>query len=290
MEEKSFFYTSRAPNPGERQSPMQKKWCISVPGITVGYRYEPSLSVPLNVNHCHDTYELLYVVGGVGRYIIEGRQYDMRPGTVIVVPPYAYHCVEVPLDDVYERFIVNFAPGVISGDVAELLSGSVLREGAFYSSCPAVKTLLGALERFELSPNVPEDRRKTYMRALLCEIMVLLSSVDADTDVPDNRELGARVIRYLNENVDKNLSLDHIARHFFVSKYYLCRAFKKHNGISIHGYLTQKRVMYAKQLMEAGETASGAAYRVGFGDYSAFYRAYTKIVGSSPVNVGKEEK
>ena len=38
----------------------------------------------------------------------------------------------------------------------------------------------------------------------------------------------------------------------------------------------------AKQLIEQGETASGAAYKVGFGDYSAFYRAYVKVVGKAP--------
>jgi AraC-like DNA-binding protein len=83
-----------------------------------------------------------------------------------------------------------------------------------------------------------------------------------------------------------------LAKRFFVSKYYLCRAFKKHNGISVHGYVNQKRVMYAKQLIESGETASSAAYRVGFGDYSAFYRAYVKIVGRSPSSHdrGTEEK
>jgi AraC-like DNA-binding protein len=40
--------------------------------------------------------------------------------------------------------------------------------------------------------------------------------------------------------------------------------------------------MYARQLIESGTTAAGAAEKVGFGDYSAFYRAYVKIVGKSP--------
>ena len=98
----------------------------------------------------------------------------------------------------------------------------------------------------------------------------------------DEDELGARVISYLNEYAGKDISLDRLARRFFVSKYYLCRAFKKHNGISVRGYINRKRIMYAKQLIDAGETASRAAYQVGYGDYSAFYRAYVKLVGKSP--------
>jgi AraC-like DNA-binding protein len=45
--------------------------------------------------------------------------------------------------------------------------------------------------------------------------------------------------------------------------------------------------MYAKQLIESGETASGAAYKVGFGDYSAFYRAYVRIIGKAPTQDGE---
>jgi AraC-like DNA-binding protein len=47
--------------------------------------------------------------------------------------------------------------------------------------------------------------------------------------------------------------------------------------------------MYAKQLIESGETASGAAYKVGFGDYSAFYRAYVKILGAPPTSEAKRK-
>ena len=116
-------------------------------------------------------------------------------------------------------------------------------------------------------------------------IIILLSATASERLPQDEAELGARVIRYLNNNIDKDLSLDRLARKFFVSKYYLCRAFKKHNGTSVHGYINHKRVMFAKQLIEEGETASGAAYKVGFGDYSAFYRAYVKILGVSPTAV-----
>ena len=120
------------------------------------------------------------------------------------------------------------------------------------------------------------------MHALLSEILVLLSATEGDRISHTNEELGARVARYLNSNIEKSLSLDRLARRFFVSKYHLCRAFKSYSGTSVHAYVNHKKIMYAKSLIESGLTASGAAERVGFGDYSAFYRAYVKIVGKSP--------
>ena len=119
---------------------------------------------------------------------------------------------------------------------------------------------------------------------LLGELIFLFSLANTERTVSYDGDISVRVIKYLNENINRNISLEFLANRFFVSKYYLCRVFKKHNGISIHGYITQKRVMQAKLLIEAGETASAAAYKVGFRDYSAFYRAFVKIVGLPPTN------
>lgn len=260
-----------------------------------GIEYTASCDDPvprtLGVNHCHDTYEILYVAEGKGRYIVEGVEYSMRPGTLIIVPPLAYHFVDVSRESAYERFVVNFSASALAEAAEKLLPSLCAEErGGFYSAGAMRTSFLSAFERFDLAASLTEEKRTAYLQMLLSEIIVLLSSVDPERAEEDSAEIGARVIRYLNENFERNMSLDRIAKHFFVSKYYLCRAFKWYNGISIHGYLTQKRVMRAKQLIEEGETASGAAYRVGFGDYSAFYRAYVKLTGASPVKGKKGEE
>ncbi len=252
-------------------------------GIEFCASYDDPVPRGFGQNHCHDTYEILYVAEGKGRYIIEGSEYAMRPGTLMVIHPTTYHFVDVSREGAYERYVVNFSQLALADAARPLVEGLCTAEGCgFYSAASLPPSLLAAFERFSLAASLPEEKRVAYMQMLLSEIVVLLSSIDPD-DVADNAELGARVIRYLNAHIEGGMSLDRIARHFFVSKYYLCRAFKKHNGISIHGYLTQKRVMLAKKMIEDGETAAGAAYRVGFGDYSAFYRAYVKLTGASPV-------
>ena len=166
--------------------------------------------------------------------------------------------------------------------ILEKISGDEEVSGSYYPPSAIHETLLSAFDRFEVAAGLPEEERGAYVKNVLDEIIILLSASKGELMLNTDEELGARVIRYLNVNIERNINLDKLARRFFVSKYHLCRAFKKHNGISVHGYLVQKRIIYAKQLIEAGETASGAAYKVGFCDYSAFYRAYMKIVGKAP--------
>ena len=241
----------------------------------------------LDVRHCHEEYEILYITDGSGKYVIEGVEYPVRPRTMLFVPPLAYHSVKLNPTAPYERYVLRFGDGDLTSETQvflNTLNSSLEGEGCFFSADALSPSVISLFERLEFADTLPERERVEFMRLLISEIIILLSVAKRESVPKDEGEFGARVIKYLNEHIDKDVSLDKLAKRFFVSKYYLCRAFKKHNGISVHGYINQKRVMYAKQLIESGETASGAAYRVGFGDYSAFYRAYVKIIGRSPTS------
>lgn len=267
------------------------------PKNTVGdvyFRYSVSTTKENDINqHCHDGYEILYVIDGSGKYVIEGAEYTIKPRTVLFAPPFSYHSLQLDIDSQYERYVLQFFVSDLTPAAQDFLTSlnkSLEGVGCYYAADALSPSIFSIFERFESADVLPEKERKEFRKLLTSEIVLLLSVATRESIPRDEGELGARVIKYLNEHISKDLSLDKLAKRFFVSKYYLCRAFKSHNGISIHGYINQKRVMYAKQLIESGETASAAAYRVGFGDYSAFYRAYIKLIGRSPTSqeTGKE--
>lgn len=262
----------------KRSSYMCGDFCYS-------YTFDKKPPETLDNRHCHDTYEILYVLDGDGRFIVEGTSYDIKPGTLMVIRPFEYHSMQINHDHAYERYVLNFSADSLVDDAFNMLKNFMSTDedsGKLYSPGELPQSILPLFERFELAESLPSGEKALYVKMLLSELIVFLSVSGGEQMIHNEGELGARVIRYLNENISRNISLDSLAKRFFVSKYYLCRAFKKHNGISVHGYINQKRVMYAKQLIDSGETASGAAYKVGFGDYSAFYRAYVKIVGKAP--------
>lgn len=266
---------------------MRKNSKVSLKSFDFSHRSsEPNEN--LNTRHCHNEYEILYVAEGNGRYLIEGAEFELKPRTLVFIRPFEYHCVEVDSDAVYERYVVHFSDTFVIKEIAEILkklSGdSDESSGVFYPPDSIPQSVVSAFDRFEEGTHLENSEQQLYFKLVLSELLVLLSSLGNQKIAHDECELGARVARYINEYLEKDVSLDIIAKRFFVSKYYLCRAFKKYSGVSIHSYITHKRVVYAKQLIESGETASGAAYKVGFGDYSAFYRAYMKVLGKSPTS------
>lgn len=263
---------------------MKNKQIIDLDNISVSFF---SFSEHKEISLCHDRYELLYILSGKGRCISECEEYSVCPGALFVFCPFEYRTLIADEPCEIEYYTVSFDKSCISSDAFEILQGIVSCGGLGVYS-PEKLSVAEAdmlIERFSVVLRLPEKEAKIFASSLLTEMIMLLSAISADSLKSRDDTLAARVAKYINVNIHRELSLDILSHRFFVSKYYLCRAFKQQSGTSIHNYINRKRVLYAKQLIESGETASSAAEKVGFGDYSAFYRAYTKFLGSTPASV-----
>jgi YesN/AraC family two-component response regulator len=234
---------------------------------------------------CYNNYELIYFLRGNGKYIVEGKEYSISERSVLFLRPMTYYCIINEANEEIEIASILFDSSVFHSEISTMIDG-IFQSGEqsrFYSAESVPYAVASAFDRIELASSLMTDSATEFLKALTSEIIVFLSSQSDEQLEICEQDLGARVLRYINANIDKNLSLDKLSKKFFVSKYYLCRAFKKYSGTSVHSYINHKRIMYAKQLIDSGLTASKAAYEVGFGDYSAFYRAYVKILGKSPM-------
>ena len=238
-----------------------------------------------NISHCHSDYEIIYVVDGKGRYVLEGVEYELCANTLMVFCPNQFHYVDVSPKCVYHRHVIRFDKSFLRKDseyLVKRLDEKISGAGNFYSAMDIPVSVLSVFERLNNLSLLPEAEAKIMTKMLLGELLVLLSVASPTENKEKNEPLGEKVVRYLNENISADLSLDELAKRFSVSKFYLCRAFKAHNGVSVAGYISNKRIMLAKKMIDSGESASNAALRVGFGDYSSFYRAYKKTLGHSP--------
>ena len=119
------------------------------------------------------------------------------------------------------------------------------------------------------------------------ELLILLSRmVRAGLEVTegsqDLQQMVKDVVRYINSNLSRDLTLDYIADHFFISKFYLSRAFKQHMNVTIHSYIRQRRLFLAKQLLYNGVPPTEVYHQCGYSDYSSFFRAFKEKYGCAP--------
>ena len=99
-------------------------------------------------------------------------------------------------------------------------------------------------------------------------------------DNPDTLE--SRIIRYINKNLDRELTIQALCDRFFISRTQLCQRFRQATGTSIGDYITAKRLMLARRLLRQNQKPTEVFTACGYQDYSAFYRAYQNYFGHSP--------
>jgi AraC-like DNA-binding protein len=250
--------------------------------------YYPEYGREIPFSLCSEKYEILYTLCGVGKYILEGKEIPFEKGFVLLTRPYEFKAVVPCCAEGADILSVAFCASELSADGARMLEsifGDEKYGSVAYGDSLSLE-LSSLIDSFKSAALLPKSEGVLFASSIVCQILALLSASNGERlSLPENG-LVFRVTKYINENIRSDLSLDLLAHRFFVSKYYLCRAFKRRSGTSIHNYINLKRVLYAKGLIESGETASHAAYIVGFGDYSTFYRAYIKHTGSSPKSKG----
>ena len=122
------------------------------------------------------------------------------------------------------------------------------------------------------------------VNAGVIEILYLIDSIKTYSKASSTNPQLKTVIEYINANYKNNITLDELEKKFYISKYHLCHIFPRTTGLTIHQYITKKRLAYAKELMRKGSSAADAAEQAGFNSYSAFYRSYVNEYGSSPTD------
>lgn len=96
------------------------------------------------------------------------------------------------------------------------------------------------------------------------------------------------VMNYIEQNIQNEITLDAISERFFLNGTHISRQFKKHTGLTIRSYIVDRKVAYAKELLNAGKSVTDVAYLSGFNNYSNFIRTFHIIEGISPGKYAKE--
>ena len=96
------------------------------------------------------------------------------------------------------------------------------------------------------------------------------------------------IIHFIEQNLDQDLSLDRVAQHYNYSPAYISRIFKEITGSSLVRYIIEKRIGCAKQMLYDDMEIMRVAEKVGYRNYSNFYKAFRKAVGCGPEEFRKK--
>lgn len=263
------------------------------------FHYKDELPVEVEM-HTHPFYEVFFYLSGKVTYDIEGKIYRLRPGDIVLVNNKELHRTCMEPGETYERYVLWIDPEFIrqisiGTDLAMCFEYSarkkynLLRPGA--ETYMIIKNIFSRLEKSYFSGNYGSE---VLRRSHLAELLVYLNRAfleqkdeDIEIDIEYNRKINS-MIRYINENLHEDLSLESLAAMFYMSKYHLLREFKRNTGYTIHQYIQKKRLIMASMLLKDNMKVTEVSIKCGFSDYSNFIRAFRNEFGYPPKRYVKE--
>jgi AraC-like DNA-binding protein len=231
-------------------------------------------------NHTHTYWEMLYVAKGEVTFHVESFSREVGHGDLVVIRAGLNHSAEVRPGVDYERFVIRFPEELVPEYVLNKMQSS----SAFFGN---QKRYLTIFEQFDsYVDNFDEEEAAILFQSDLKKLMVMLCHEYSDSLARSN--IVQQVIDYVEEHIYSQLSLQEIANEFNFSKSYISNEFKKAMNIPLMQYVRMRKVDFAQRLILSGEKASYVCRKLGFDNYSTFYRNYLRIFGVAPTAARKK--
>lgn len=246
-----------------------------------------------NVNfflHNHDEYEIYLFLDGDSKCIIENDTYSLKPGDMLVFRRNEFHRIFHNKKTPYKRFILMVSPEFFKKYECpeyETIFKDNTFDGSNKISAEIVKTsgIFDAVMRLKNYTDEYTNQSTPVAAGIVMEILYLIGKTAYFEPHVRGGALIKRIISYINVNIDKDISLDKLSSEFFISKYHLCRTFKKSTGFTIREYINKKRLALVDEYSLEGKSLTSSSAMAGFKDYSAFYRAYVKFNNTCPKTI-----
>ena len=216
------------------------------------------------------SYLLLYTCSGSGVINFNGKSSVLKGGDVIFLDctlPHEYF----PADDCWEFKYVHFC-----GRGTKALFNKICEDGGVVFH-PAENIEIFFDRIFECVEKVSSEERLSELiyRALM---RIASSKRESDSDWLKN------TLSYISENYSLPLGVAILADRVHLSRSFFSSKFKRHLGIGVREYIENFRIETAKKML--GSTVlsvSDIATDCGFSDSATFIRAFSRVVGTSPI-------
>ena len=221
---------------------------------------------------------LLYFDGDVELFTVNGHR-TLKEHSLLIIPVETYHFLKPEKIPGFTRLKISFP--------ADALKNTPLAE--IMSEFKVVDNFREELKIIfnKLSEVLRENRKNADFYAYSAFLM-LISELDMHHTYDDEKNLSfenslmGRVAEYISANLSKSLDIKTLAEQVHISPSGITHRFKKEFGIPIHKYIMQKRLIYAKRLVEEGKQLTKIYSDVGFKDDSSFYKAHVNYFGYAP--------
>ena len=231
-----------------------------------------------NLAHFHSSVECIFVRTGALQAIVNGRRYMVQGPGLLLVPSYATHMFETP---VYCETYVLIVPLTCTPFFEKAVKGRAF-VSLVYTNPPGLEEIEACMERLCGLMDKPDSQRvKGYIYIILGRLLEEMEAREGEGR--DELQKIQEILQYIQDHLDRPLTVDSLARHFGYSPSRFSHLFNGNVGCSLPRYLGVQRAKRAADLLLYQDlSVSEAAMAVGFESLRSFYRVFKEAFHITP--------
>ncbi|RKX45868.1 MAG: hypothetical protein DRP64_04060 [Verrucomicrobia bacterium] len=253
--------------------------------------------------HTHEFVEMLFMLRGTCEHYTGDYTFKEKAGNMAIINYNQFHCYRMT-DDPFDFMNIYWNPEKYHApELPEPLSS---RLHDLIPAHPKLGHRLNRIVRLQLDD--PEETHRllfrlykeqneeapgseaaidALFRLLLIEVCRSASIVPESHEEEFNPRM-EKIRRYLEKHYVEPIRIEQLCTLSGLKEANLCRQFKKYTGLSIGGYLKQRRLSAAMlQLRTTGDKVLTICYDCGFSDITYFNRTFRKAIGKTPSDYRK---
>lgn len=228
----------------------------------------------------YHSFLILYTYSGQGSLVYQNKTYSLSEGDGFFINCMDYHLYKVEGKSWDTAVLHLYGPLLPELHSQYMSNGSALfhenTDGKYQHYLEKLLTLYSY-------PHLHRDWQVSACIDNMLNHLLILSSHEAGkhNDTPQNIQY---LMKYMENNYAKRLTLDYLASFANMNKYYLSKEFKKYTGFSPNDYLISLRINQAKTLLKTSSLpASKIAHEVGIHDINNFTNLFKKKTNMTPI-------
>ncbi len=242
--------------------------------------------------HSHDYFQIYYIEKGTITHYLEDSASRLVAGDMFIIPPGVRHRISDEPDTAFYSF--SFMEESVEGNgfymdfLKSLMFDKKIRPKISVPS-DRVMQIEGLMRQiyyeFYAKKIACGEVMRAYTIALVTEFARIYYEMESTVPMAysaDAKEFILHCVGYMQENFDKDISLESIVRLSAMSKSNFCCMFMNVTGKSFNRYLNTLRIQKAAEYIKDGYKITAIYGLCGYNDFSTFYRNFKKIMGVSP--------
>ena len=231
--------------------------------------------------------EVELICEGNGQHRIGDRYYFSKPGDILIFNTNELH-QDMSQQEEPVRFYTCGIRGLhwegrALGQIARTPEECHLKSGVYE---PFLRHGLDTIEAgLECSSPHVAAFAQGYLQSMLAVLAELLDASGKQTysQITHGSALAKELRSYIDQNYRQNFTLDELAEHFHISRYYASHCFSEAFACSPMQYRTRRRIGEAQSMLTTSERSiMYIASVIGYDDPNRFSQVFSKMVGMPP--------